>query len=42
MSETDLAGTTSTAGVDRETSDGTTVHFTTDPIDDSDVFDQHI
>jgi len=43
MSETDADADKSTASMDGDTSENTssTVHFTTDPIDENDVFDQH-
>jgi len=44
MSETDRAASTSTAGMDDDISDSvpSAVHFTTDPVDDNDVFDQQM
>jgi len=45
MSESDRASAdSSTANVEGDTSDDvpSTVHFTTDPADENDVFDQHM
>jgi len=44
MSDADSTANTSTAGIDSDTLESTssTVHFTTDPTDENDVFDQHM
>ena len=44
MSDADAAASTSTAGVDSDALENTptTVHFTTDPVDENEVFDQHM